>query len=574
MSITRKRNRPYIVLFVVLLIILVYFGTERIISYNIWEKWEITTTTNDIENTIDLFDQSQMHTIKVVMTSDEYQSMLDTYTETSEKDYYEVAVVIDGVTIEEVGVRLKWNSSLMQAVGISPEEDEMGDREMEDMPWRPTPPWMESGTNEEMRMQIWWYGWVSWDNNTDYLPLLIRFDKYIEGQTYQWRTQIAIRKAGMGDNTLLAEPAAYAVYQSMGQPAPETSYVQVQVDGMDPYAYIASEVIDDEIYLNRYFSGDDGILFKVDSFSSFTYLWEDPTLYTEIFEQATNENDDDSAQLIDMLKFVSQSSDSDFDTYIDDYIDVDSVLYLMAIDAFMSNSDSFAGAWNNYYLYYHKWEGKFYMLTRDQNLAFGGMSQWWWGGWMWGWMRPEMMGETGTTEIAEAWSWEMLPPPMMDESWVMPEWMEANMWGWMPPEMMEGTSETLEMEMMWSWERSFPPTMTGEGNEMPEWMEDEREGWMSESTTNDLKDRLLANDEIKQRFDEIYEEVKNKVYGDLVLDTFFDTRTTVFFDRNEDHNLIDNDVYTQWVAKLKSFIVERINTTSDKINNLQMMWGK
>jgi spore coat protein CotH len=69
-----------------------------------------------------------------------------------------------------------------------------------------------------------------------------------------------------------------------------------------------SEVVDDEIYLNRYFSGDDGILFKVDSFSSFSYLGEDPTLYTEIFEQASNENDDDSAQLIDMLKFVSQST--------------------------------------------------------------------------------------------------------------------------------------------------------------------------------------------------------------------------------------------------------------------------
>jgi spore coat protein CotH len=101
------------------------------------------------------------------------------------------------------------------------------------------------------------------------------------------------------------------------------------------------------------------------------YLGEDPTLYVEIFEQATNENEDDSSQLIQMVKFVSESSDEDFSEHIDEYIDIDSVLTLLAIDTLMSNNDSFGGAGNNYYLYYNKTEKKFYMLTWDQNLAFG-----------------------------------------------------------------------------------------------------------------------------------------------------------------------------------------------------------
>jgi spore coat protein CotH len=107
MSLTRKRNRPYLAITIVFLLVVTYFGTVRIISFNIGNKGEITTTTNNIENTVDLFDDSQMHTITLAMTSGEYQNMLTTYTETKEKDYYKVDIIIDGVTIENVGVRLK-----------------------------------------------------------------------------------------------------------------------------------------------------------------------------------------------------------------------------------------------------------------------------------------------------------------------------------------------------------------------------------------------------------------------------------------------------------------------------------
>jgi spore coat protein CotH len=79
---------------------------------------------------------------------------------------------------------------------------------------------------------------------------------------------------------------------------------------------------------------------------------------------------------------------------------------VLAIDDFVWNQDSFGGMWSNYYLYYHLWEQKFYLLTWDQNLALGWMwwgrgwmrgnnwSWWmmgWFGWWMWFWMRWWMM---------------------------------------------------------------------------------------------------------------------------------------------------------------------------------------
>ncbi|MBO4516190.1 CotH kinase family protein [bacterium] len=58
-------------------------------------------------------------------------------------------------------------------------------------------------------------------------------------------------------------------------------------------------------------------------------------MYTDCFTQKTRVNDYDLAPLIRMLKFVTDSTDEEFEEQIDDYIDVESVLTLLAIDTFV-----------------------------------------------------------------------------------------------------------------------------------------------------------------------------------------------------------------------------------------------
>jgi spore coat protein CotH len=58
-------------------------------------------------------------------------------------------------------------------------------------------------------------------------------------------------------------------------------------------------------------------------------------LYSEYFTQKTRVNDYDLAPLIRMLKFVTESDDEEFEQEIDSYIDVESVLTLLAIDSFV-----------------------------------------------------------------------------------------------------------------------------------------------------------------------------------------------------------------------------------------------
>lgn len=81
-------------------------GSKRIFSYNFGQAINpnviITQKSNDIINVVNTFDDSMVHDITIDMSDALYQQMLDTYTETSEKDYFAVNVTIDGVTINNV----------------------------------------------------------------------------------------------------------------------------------------------------------------------------------------------------------------------------------------------------------------------------------------------------------------------------------------------------------------------------------------------------------------------------------------------------------------------------------------
>ena len=336
-----KKNWYLIIIALIFLLVLCYFGTKRVISINIWDKWEITTNFFNIENTIDLFDTTKVHEIKILMPDNEYKNMTDTYINTSEKDWYKANIIIDGVTIYDVGIRLKWEYSLKQLL-------------LEN--------WIKKSNSEQYKYE-------------SQLPLLIKFDKYID-QIYQKHEMISLRVGLMwSDPTLLPETYSYKLYKTLWQPAPDTSYWAVQINGKDTKLFLISELPEDKYFIEKWFWDDNWIMYKAWNFVNFIYLWDDPTLYSNAFKQKTMINNYDLAPLIKMLKFITESDNEEFEKNIDNYIDIKSVITLLAIDTFVWNNDSFGGMWSNYYLYYNLWKQKFYILTWDQNLAL--WTAWW-----------------------------------------------------------------------------------------------------------------------------------------------------------------------------------------------------
>jgi spore coat protein CotH len=60
----------------------------------------------------ELFDSSFVHTIEVEFDEADYDAIIAAYVQSGDKEWMSATVTIDGVVFENVGLRLKGNSSL------------------------------------------------------------------------------------------------------------------------------------------------------------------------------------------------------------------------------------------------------------------------------------------------------------------------------------------------------------------------------------------------------------------------------------------------------------------------------
>jgi spore coat protein CotH len=106
-----KYRRHYTV-FLILIAILAFFvfalGGQRVIAYTTRSSATITDPTDetkegfDYSNDVDLFDDSLVHSVRVIMDVDEYDEMISTYQNTGLKEYFRADIIIDGVRVPDV----------------------------------------------------------------------------------------------------------------------------------------------------------------------------------------------------------------------------------------------------------------------------------------------------------------------------------------------------------------------------------------------------------------------------------------------------------------------------------------
>lgn len=359
MRLKLQRNIPLVFLFTAVTAGLVFgIGERRIIAYTVPGVIDRPDEALiDISNTVDLFDKSKVHRIEISMDAEDYETMLLVYRQTGEKQYFHASVTIDGVTVNNVGIRLKGNASLRQALG--------GGRGPAGRPGQVFEPNPGSGNGE--------VGNLAGGNRQTQTPLLIKFDEFVSGQVYQGYDRLAIRSAGTRYNAaMLQEPVTNQVFRLMGLPATKTAYAGISLNGGEEHLYTLSEVIEEK-YLNEHFENGDGILYKAEVHADMRYQGEDPSNYTDSFEQQTRKNDGDMSPLIDFTKFVTESDDETFEKELPGRLDTEAFATYLAINSLLVNNDSMAGMGNNYYLYYDDQSGKFTVLMWDANESLGTM---------------------------------------------------------------------------------------------------------------------------------------------------------------------------------------------------------
>lgn len=326
MGILLKRNYKLIIIFIILIWVSFAFSWTRIISYNFWKYftqivWEIYNHTNSLN----IFNDEEVHEISIDITDSQYKYILNYYKNNSEKEYVKVNITIDGKTIENVWLRLKWDIDLVEL--LASENDE---------------------------------SFIS-------PSFLIKFDEYISGQTYEWLTEIALRSDST--DSLIWQLISFKLFRDIWLFAPKAWYVNLSFWNYWSYLYMVNEVIDED-FIEDNFTNTWWVLYKALNSLSFAYLWDDPTLYVDLFEQESQENNYDLKLLINILKFVSTSTDEEFEENLENYIDIDSYVWMLVMDELLWRQDMLLWLLNNYYIYVDNETNKAYFIIWDQKMSF------------------------------------------------------------------------------------------------------------------------------------------------------------------------------------------------------------
>ena len=439
------------------------FGASMVRPHITSDLVSETVITNNIEGDTDLFDDSE-HTIDISFNQDEYEEMIKTFQDDGGKEFIRADITIDGTLIENVGLRLKGNSTLMslRSDGQGPGGGEGGG---------PGGPGGGGGG-----------GMTQLDECApEELPWLISFDEFEEGRAFEGRTEIALRPAASGSDVALNEALALSLTEESGQDTQQFSFSTVTVNGEDSASRL---VLDSPDALWADDLGD-GVLYKGRASGSLDYLGDDPTDYEEAFNQINGEGAYDLQPVMTFLDVVNNSSDEEFAEQLEDYLDTESFAKYLATQELISNNDAMDGPGNNYYLWYDTEEEQFTVLSWDLNMALSGM-----GGGMGGGMGPGM-GDTTEGEATEGETAEGEPADGAMPEGEMPE-------GAMPRgEMPQG--EIPEGDPGGDGDEEGDPG--GDGGSRG-----------SGSGSGVLKERFLDNEE----FYAMYEEAYSELYDQLI----------------------------------------------------------
>ncbi|MCK0110689.1 CotH kinase family protein [Ornithinimicrobium sp. F0845] len=268
-----------------------------------------------------VFDASTLHSFSLELDDAEYAAMIDTYVSSGDKEWITATVTIDGETFENVGAKLKGNSSLRGATA---------DTDPVTLPWR------------------------------------IRLDKYVDSQQLDGYTDFVVR--ANNSQTSLNEAVALDLLEAAGLASEHAVASTFTVNGSESELRLVVQNLDDT-WDEENFSSE-GILYKADAEGDYSYRGDDPTAYTEAFDVEAGE--EDYAPLVEFLDFVNNSSDEDFAADLDEYVDVESFARYLAFEDLVGNFDDIAGPGNNSFLRWDADTGVMTVVAWDHNLAFGG----------------------------------------------------------------------------------------------------------------------------------------------------------------------------------------------------------
>ena len=277
-----------------------------------------------------LFDPTVVRELHINFENDDYHNILTEGFFNTPSMRIPASVTFNGATLDSVGVRYKGNSTFCL----------------------PT------------------------QQNNVKVPYNLDMNYWISGQKLMDYNKVKLANAWL-DPTYCKEYIASRIYRKY-LPTPEINLIALHSQGNYTGLYVNTESINKQ-FLEKHFGEDEGVLFKCDGAGVFcdengngteggtpslAHLGSDSTSYYDSYTIKSEHGWEELMNLISTLEFTPEN--------IEDLINMDRVMWAMAVNTVTNNLDTYNGYYvHNYYLYQDV-EGRFQMIPWDLDNTFGG----------------------------------------------------------------------------------------------------------------------------------------------------------------------------------------------------------
>ncbi|MHA1585437.1 MAG: CotH kinase family protein [Promethearchaeota archaeon] len=272
------------------------------------------------EQSEEFFNDSYVHKINLTFEDPNWYSTLkEAHANNAEDPYFPVKFQYDNITLDPVGINFKGYSSFHQ-----------------------------SGIKKSFK---------------------IDFTEYDSGTTFFGMEKLNLNN-GFSDPTMIREKL-FLDFASNYVTTIRCTFTEVYINGEYWGLFIAVENIDQSFIDSRFGSHDNGNLYRIEQSGTLDYLGDQKSDYSGKYELKTNKQENDWSDLISFVDILNNAPKDEFKTQIENVLNINEVLYTMALNNLFSNLDSYLGSAHNFYLYYNEATGKFNYLIWDTNMSFG-----------------------------------------------------------------------------------------------------------------------------------------------------------------------------------------------------------
>lgn len=258
-----------------------------------------------------VFDPLRIASIQIEVSESDREllrSEADKQINSDDFTYVSASVRFDGALLEQVGVRVKGNSSRRSS-----------------------------------------------SDNPDAIPYKLDFNKYVKGQKLD-----ALTKLNLHHNDSLNEYLSYGAFRNAGIAASRTGWAEVTLNGTSLGLYTLVEQVDEKM-LARFYDDASGELYKPEPAAGYlNYSGADIGAYGDVGYKADKETD--HATFLELVRTVNQDA---VDAW-DNVLDVNSVIEYFAGNVALGNWDTYVAMGHNYYLFAAT-TGRMVMLPWDLN---------------------------------------------------------------------------------------------------------------------------------------------------------------------------------------------------------------